>query len=57
MAMIADSVKAMLPTAAENMTNALQTDAAWWATHHAELSAEFESWLAKGGRGLAGSAR
>ena len=57
MALIGDKVKAMLPTAADNMTNALQTDAAWWATHHAELSAAFEAWLTKGGRGLAGSAR
>jgi len=57
MALIGDSVKAMLPTADDNMANALQTDAAWWATHHAALTAAFESWLAKGGRGLAGSAR
>jgi putative spermidine/putrescine transport system substrate-binding protein len=57
MALIGNSVKAMLPTAADNMANALQTDAQWWATHHAGLSAKFETWLAKGGRGLAGSAR
>lgn len=57
LAMISDDVKAMLPTSAENMANALQTDAAWWATHHAELSAAFERWLAAGGRGLSGSAR
>ena len=57
MALIGDKVKAMLPTAADNMTNALQSDAAWWATHHADLTAAFEAWLAKGGRGLAGSAR
>jgi putative spermidine/putrescine transport system substrate-binding protein len=57
MALVGDAVKAMLPTFSEHMTNALQTDAAWWATHHAELSARFEEWLAKGGRGLSGSAR
>lgn len=57
MALIGDEVKAMLPTAAENMANALETDAEWWATHHAALSAEFERWLAAGGRGLSGSAR
>ena len=46
------------PTAADNMTNALQTDAEWWASHHVELTEEkFEAWLAKGGRGLSGSAR
>ncbi len=57
LALIGDSVKAMLPTATDNMANALQSDAEWWAAHHAELSAEFEKWLVKGGRGLAGSAR
>jgi putative spermidine/putrescine transport system substrate-binding protein len=57
MALVGDGVKAMLPTAVENMGNALQTDAEWWATHHAALSAEFERWLAAGGRGLSGSSR
>ena len=57
MALVADETKAMLPTAAANMANALQTDAGWWATHHAALSAKFEEWLAKGRRGLSGSAR
>jgi len=57
MALVDDKVKAMLPTAASNTGNALQTDAVWWATHHAELSSRFEKWLAQGGRGLSGSAR
>ena len=57
MALVADQVAAMLPTAEENMANALQSDAEWWATHQAELSAKFEEWLAKGGRGLSGSPR
>ena len=57
MALVAEDTKALLPTAAENMANALQTDADWWATHHADLSAAFEDWLAAGGRGLSGSAR
>ena len=57
MTLVDDKVKPMLPTAASNMDNALQTDAVWWATHHAELSAKFEQWLAQGGRGLSGSAR
>jgi putative spermidine/putrescine transport system substrate-binding protein len=57
MALVAEATKAHLPTAAENMANALQTNADWWASHHVELSAEFEEWLAKGGRGLSGSAR
>jgi len=57
MALVEDKVKSMLPTAADNVGNALQSDAVWWATHHAELSAKFEEWLAKGGRGLAGSSR
>ena len=57
MALVGDDTKAMLPTAEENMATALQTDADWWATHHEELSAMFEQWLAKGRRGLSGSAR
>ena len=57
MALVDEGKKAMLPTAAANMASALQTDAAWWATHHAELSARMEQWMAKGGRGLSGSAR
>jgi hypothetical protein len=55
--MSAKETKALLPTFDENMANALQTDAAWWATHHVELTEKFEQWLAEGGRGLAGSAR
>ncbi len=57
MALVGPQVKRMLPTAPENMSHALQSDALWWATHQVELSAKFEQWLAKGGRGLAGSAR
>ncbi len=57
MAMVADITKTHLPTAADNMANPLQSDAAWWAAHHVELSAKFEEWLVKGGRGLSGTAR
>lgn len=57
MALIDDAMKPMLPTHPENMANALQTNAEWWATHQAELSAKFEQWLAGGGRGLSGSPR
>lgn len=57
MALVTEGTKALLPTAAENMANALQTDADWWATHQVELTAKFEEWLATGGRGLSGSAR
>ena len=57
MALVDDETKAMLPTAAANMDNALQTDAVWWATHHEALTAKFEQWLAQGRRGLSGSAR
>ncbi|MDH3670802.1 MAG: ABC transporter substrate-binding protein [Gammaproteobacteria bacterium] len=55
--LVGNKVKAMLPTAPANMRNALQTNAEWWATHQAEFSEKFEQWLAKGGRGLSGSAR
>ena len=57
MALVAEDTKPHLPTAPENLAHALQTDAAWWATHHVALSEKFEEWLAGGGRGLAGSAR
>lgn len=57
MALVDEKVKAMLPTAEQNLKNALQTNAEWWATHHTKLSALFEQWFAKGGRGLSGSAR
>jgi putative spermidine/putrescine transport system substrate-binding protein len=57
MTLVDEATKAMLPTAEENMATALQMNADWWATHHEALSAEFEAWLAKGRRGLSGSAR
>ena len=43
MALVSDQVAPHLPTAEANMANALQIDAEWWATHHAELSAAFEA--------------
>jgi putative spermidine/putrescine transport system substrate-binding protein len=55
--MISDELKTLLPTAEENMANALQTDAVWWADHYDEMIEKFEVWLASGGRGLAGTAR
>lgn len=57
MTMVEEQTKQLLPTAAENMTTALQSNADWWATHHAELSTKFKQWLTGGGRGLSGSAR
>ena len=57
MALVAEETKPHLPTAPENLAHALQTDAAWWATHHVALTEAFEEWLASGGRGLSGSAR
>ncbi len=54
--LVAEQTKRLLPTAEENMGNALQTDAAWWATHHVALREAFEKWYATG-RGLSGSAR
>ena len=57
MALVGDGVKAMLPTFPEHMANALQSNADWWATHKVEMSAKFEEWLARGGRGLSGTAR
>jgi putative spermidine/putrescine transport system substrate-binding protein len=57
MALVGDGVRAMLPTNPDHLANALQTDAAWWAANHADLTAKFEAWLAAGGRGPSGTAR
>ena len=38
MAQVAEETKPHLPTALENLARALQTDAAWWATHHVALT-------------------
>ena len=57
MSLVDEATKAMLPTAPANMATALQMNADWWATQHSEMSASFEEWLAKGRRGLSGSAR
>ncbi|MDX1528339.1 MAG: ABC transporter substrate-binding protein [Gammaproteobacteria bacterium] len=54
--MVSDQTKRLLPTAPENMGNALQTDADWWADRHVAMRAKFEQWLASG-RGLSGTAR
>ena len=54
--LVAEQTKRLLPTAEENMAKALQTDAAWWATHHVALREAFEKWYASG-RGLSGQAR
>ncbi len=56
LALVAEETKRLLPTAEENLAKALQTDAAWWATHHAALREAFEKWYATG-RGLSGTAR
>jgi putative spermidine/putrescine transport system substrate-binding protein len=57
MSLVDEATRAMLPTAQANMATALQMDAEWWATHHSEMSASFEEWLAGGQRGLSGSSR
>ena len=47
-----------LPTAEANLKNALQTDAAWWATNLDAIQSRFEAWISSGeGRGPSGSAR
>ena len=48
MALVDEDTRAMLPTAAANMANALQTDAGWWATHHGELSARVRAVAGEG---------
>ncbi len=35
-----------LPTAPQNLTNALETDSAFWVDHDAELNERFNAWLA-----------
>ncbi len=56
-AFVESSTLAMLPTAAENMGNALQTNADWWASNLAAMAAKLEEWWVSGGRGLSGTAR
>lgn len=56
LALLTQDTKRLLPTAKENMARALQTDAAWWATHKPEMREAFEKWYATG-RGLSGTAR
>ncbi len=36
-----------LPTTADNMSNALRFDGAWWQAHEKELGERFEAWLTK----------
>jgi putative spermidine/putrescine transport system substrate-binding protein len=36
-----------LPTAPENMTNALETSATFWVDHDAELNERFQAWLSQ----------
>ncbi len=36
-----------LPTAPENLTNALETSSAFWVDHDAELNERFQAWLAQ----------
>lgn len=36
-----------LPTAPENMTNALETSSTFWVDHDAELNERFQAWLAQ----------
>jgi putative spermidine/putrescine transport system substrate-binding protein len=40
-------MKRYLPTAPDNFKNALQFDAAWWASHGQALEQRFSDWLAK----------
>lgn len=57
MPLVGEKVKPFLPTTAENMGSALQSDAQWWAENQTALSTKFEQWLAKGQCGLSGFAR
>ena len=34
-----------LPTAPQNMTNAVREDAEWWADHQDEMNERFAAWL------------
>jgi len=36
-----------LPTAPENLTNALETSADFWVDYDAELNERFQAWLAQ----------
>ena len=47
-ALVSEEMRPHLPTAAENMKNALRYDSVWWAEHLEHLRIRFESWLAAG---------
>ena len=36
-----------LPTAPENLTNALETSSTFWVDHDAELNERFQAWLSQ----------
>lgn len=45
MAYIGEDIKPHLPTADQNMKDALQLDAQWWADHQEEMDKRFKNWL------------
>jgi len=44
---VAEDVKPYLPTAPENLTNALSSGEDWWADHYEEVNERFQSWLSQ----------
>ena len=48
-ALVGDEMRRHLPTAPENMKNALRYNSVWWAGHLEALKLRFESWLARTG--------
>jgi putative spermidine/putrescine transport system substrate-binding protein len=47
MALIDDAIKPHLPTATENLENALEFNSAWWADNEDRLVRRFDAWLQK----------
>lgn len=44
---VSDDIKPYLPTAPENLKNALLSGEQWWADHYDEINEKFQVWLAK----------
>ncbi|MDM8553951.1 hypothetical protein QUF75_04390 [Desulfococcaceae bacterium HSG7] len=58
MALVSKDLKKYLPTNPENMKNALQTNAKWWADNDQALKQRFDDWVkTPTQKGIAGAPR
>ena len=58
MALVGNDVQQYLPTTENNMKNAVQIDAQWWASRLSSIRSQFDAWLGEPiQKGLEGVAR